>query len=237
MKRYTVKQLAELANVTNRTLHYYDQIGLLLPASYGDNGYRYYDENAVFRLQQILFFRELGFSLEQIHAILEGPDFDLLRALENHKLALQGKTERINRLIDTVDKTIFVGLTGRTNQFAVEQLQTFLVPFGYSVHGIPVNGCLHMKSAVTQVARDILLINPAWVDESNFPGKEFVEVDPSEPYAANALMVGEALLYQPAYPRTLARLETADIHPILVDQSELAKAEGALTCCLLIFRV
>jgi len=106
MKRYTVKQLAELANVTNRTLHYYDQIGLLLPASYGDNGYRYYDENAVFRLQQILFFRELGFSLEQIHTILEGPDFDLLRALENHKLALQGKAERINRLIDTVDKTI-----------------------------------------------------------------------------------------------------------------------------------
>jgi len=137
----------------------------------------------------------------------------------------------------TVDKTIFVGLTGRTNQSAIEQLQTSLAPFGYSVHGVPVSGCLHLKSAVTQVARDILLINPAWVNETNFPGYEFIEVDPSEPYAANALLVQETLLYQPAYPRTLSRLESAGIHPILVDQSELVKAEGALTCCSLIFRV
>ena len=137
----------------------------------------------------------------------------------------------------TIDKTIFVGLTGRTNQIAVEQLQTFLMPFGYSVQGVPVSGCLHLKSAVTQVAKDLLLFNPAWVEESNFPSMEFIEVDPSEPYAANALLVGEALLYQPAYPRTLSRLEAAEIRPILVDQSELAKAEGALTCCSLIFRV
>jgi dimethylargininase len=65
---------------------------------------------------------------------------------------------------------------------------------------------------------------------------EFIKVDPSEPYAANALLVGEAMLYQPAYPKTLQRLEEAGIHPILVDQSELAKAEGALTCCSLIIK-
>jgi dimethylargininase len=137
----------------------------------------------------------------------------------------------------TVEKSIFVGLSGRTNQPALEQMQAFLSPFGYSVHGMPVSGCLHLKSAVTQVARNILLINPAWVDETNFPGKEFIEVDPAESYAANALLVRETLLYQPAFPRTLSRLEAAGIHPILVDQSELAKAEGALTCCSLIFRV
>ncbi len=104
--RYTVKQLADLAGVTNRTLHYYDEIGLLHPAMYGENGYRYYGEEAVFRLQQILFFRELDLSLEQIKAILDNPDFNLLNALQGHKRALQERVERMNRLIDTVDLTI-----------------------------------------------------------------------------------------------------------------------------------
>ncbi len=66
---------------------------------------------------------------------------------------------------------------------------------------------------------------------------KFIEVDPSEPYAANALLVGETVIYQPAYPKTRLRLEAAGIHPLLVDQSELAKAEGALTCCSLIFEM
>ena len=118
---------------------------------------------------------------------------------------------------------------------AIDQMQAFLEPYGYSVHAVPVTGCLHLKSAVTQVAEDTLLINPAWVDKADFPGMQFIEVDPAEPYAANVLLVGEAMLYQPAYPKTLLRLEAAGIHPMLVDQSELAKAEGALTCCSLIF--
>ncbi len=96
--RYTVKQLARLAGVTNRTLHYYDEIGLLPPAAHG--------ENAVLRLQQILFFRELDFSLGQIKTILDRPDFDLLQALEGHKRALLERVERTNCLIGTVDKTI-----------------------------------------------------------------------------------------------------------------------------------
>ncbi len=135
----------------------------------------------------------------------------------------------------TVGKRIFVGLTRRSNQSAIEQMQEFLKPFGYTVRGVPVTGCLHLKSAVTQVAEKKLLINPAWVRESDFPGMDFIEVDPSEPYAANVLMVGEKLVYQPTYPKTLARLEAAGFHPLLVDASELAKAEGALTCCSLIF--
>ncbi len=104
--RYTVKQLAKLAGVTPRTLHYYDEIGLLHPASYGDNGYRYYGEEAVLRLQQVLFFRELDFSLDQIKSILDRPDFDLLQALEGHKRALLERVERMNCLIETVDKTM-----------------------------------------------------------------------------------------------------------------------------------
>jgi DNA-binding transcriptional MerR regulator len=103
---YTVKQLADLAGVTNRTLHYYDEIGLLHPASYGDNGYRYYGEEAVLRLQQILFFRELDFSLDQIKTIIDRPDFDLLHALDGHKRALLERVERMNDLIHTVDQTM-----------------------------------------------------------------------------------------------------------------------------------
>jgi dimethylargininase len=136
----------------------------------------------------------------------------------------------------TVDKAIFVGLTKRSNQAAIEQMQAFVTPYGYSLYAVSVSGCLHLKSAVTQVAKNTLLINPTWVDKNNFPGMQFIEVDSAEPYAANALLIGEAVLYQPAYPKTIARLEMAGIHPLLVDQSELAKAEGALTCCSLIFK-
>lgn len=103
---YTVKQLADLAGISRRSLHYYDEIGLLRPTAYGENGYRYYGEEALLRLQQILFYRELGFSLEQIRGILERPDFDLVQALEAHRLALLGKMERLERLIETIEKTI-----------------------------------------------------------------------------------------------------------------------------------
>jgi dimethylargininase len=134
-------------------------------------------------------------------------------------------------------KRIWVGLATRSNQSAIDQMQIFLEPYGFTVHGVQVRGCLHLKSAVTRVAGDTLLINPAWVDKVNFPGMKFIEVEPSEPNAANALLVGETVLYQPAYPQTHLRLEAAGIQARLVDQSELAKAEGALTCCSLIFEI
>ncbi len=103
---YTVKQLSDLAGVTVRTLHYYDEIGLLRPSSVGENRYRYYGAEAAFRLQQIMFFRELGFALDEIQAILDRPGFDMLRALQAHRLTLQEKVEKLNRLITTVDRTI-----------------------------------------------------------------------------------------------------------------------------------
>jgi MerR family transcriptional regulator, thiopeptide resistance regulator len=111
---YTVKHLSALAGVSPRTLHYYDEIGLLKPASYGENGYRYYDETALLRLQQILFFKELEFPLEDIRDILNRPEFDMLHALQAHKTALQEKAARLKRLIDTVDTTI-LHLKGKTD--------------------------------------------------------------------------------------------------------------------------
>ncbi len=103
---YTVKQLADLAEVSRRTLHYYDEIGLLEPQQIAPNGYRYYGEAALYRLQQILFFKELGFSLDEIQRILHKPGFDLLSALENHRQGLQSRRARLERLILTVESTI-----------------------------------------------------------------------------------------------------------------------------------
>jgi DNA-binding transcriptional MerR regulator len=103
---YTVKQLAELAGVSVRTLHYYDEIDLLKPSSVGENGYRYYADDEVLRLQQILFFRELDFSLQAIRTILDDPAFDVVAALHTHREALQDRVRRLQTLIQTVDSTI-----------------------------------------------------------------------------------------------------------------------------------
>ena len=103
---FTVKQLSRLAGVTPRTLHHYDAIGLLKPTRVGENGYRYYGEEALLRLQQILFYRELGLPLEDIRKIMGRRDFDILGALHSHREALQRQVGRLNQLIETVDHTI-----------------------------------------------------------------------------------------------------------------------------------
>jgi len=103
---FTVKQLSKMAGVTPRTLHHYDDIGLLKPSRVGDNGYRYYGEEALLKLQQILFYRELDFPLEEIRRIMGRRDFDVLGALQSHKEALQNQAVRLNRLLATVDNTI-----------------------------------------------------------------------------------------------------------------------------------
>jgi MerR family transcriptional regulator, thiopeptide resistance regulator len=103
---YTVKKLADFAGVSVRTLHYYDEVGILQPESRSTGGYRYYGEEAVVRLQQIMFFRELGFGLDEIKKILSSPDFDVIAALQSHQTLLMKKAERIVELLATVNKTI-----------------------------------------------------------------------------------------------------------------------------------
>jgi DNA-binding transcriptional MerR regulator len=103
---FTVKQLSRLAGVTPRTLHHYDAIGLLKPSRIGDNGYRYYGEESLLRLQQILFYRELDMPLDEVKKIMGRRDFDVLAALQSHKDALNKQVARLDRLIHTVDKTI-----------------------------------------------------------------------------------------------------------------------------------
>lgn len=131
--------------------------------------------------------------------------------------------------------TLYVGNSKRSNIHGIKQLMEFVAPYGYEVEVIKVDNCLHLKSAVTLVGEDTLLINRAWVDANSFGAMEFIEIDPSEPYAANALLVGEALIYPASFPLTCLRLESKGIGVRVMDVSELQKAEGALTCCSLIF--
>ena len=106
MKEYTVQQLAKLAGVTVRTLHHYDHIGLLKPSSRNSARYRFYGETELLRLQQILFFKELDFNLEDIARIIDSPGFDPVDALEAHRKELQNRAERLDALLETIDKTI-----------------------------------------------------------------------------------------------------------------------------------
>ena len=106
MKAYTVKQLAKIAGVSVRTLHYYDEINLLKPSSRSLAGYRQYGESDLLRLQQILFFKELNFPLDKISHILDDPDFDQVEALQTHRRWLQQQSERLGVLLQTIDKTL-----------------------------------------------------------------------------------------------------------------------------------
>src|SRR3954470_22877464 len=103
---YTVKEVAAMSGVSVRTLHFYDKTGLLNPAFHGANGYRFYEEPQLLTLQQILFYRELGFELKQIQRILGRADFEKVAALRSHREVLQKSLIRTRRLIETIDRTI-----------------------------------------------------------------------------------------------------------------------------------
>ena len=103
---YTVKQLSKLAGVSVRTLHYYHEIGLLKPEAIRPNGYREYGDEAVLKLQQILFYREMDLRLEEIKVMISRPDFDTVKALEEHRVSLQRRVARLERLIQTVDDSL-----------------------------------------------------------------------------------------------------------------------------------
>lgn len=106
MEKYSVKQVARLAKVSVRTLHLYDEIGLLKPETRTTAGYRLYGEKQLLRLQQILFYREMELPLEQIRLLLDDPGFNLVQALNDHKAALKAKSKRIQSMLKTIDKTI-----------------------------------------------------------------------------------------------------------------------------------
>ena len=106
MKALTVKQLAAISGVTVRTLHHYDEIGLLKPAYVGENGYRYYERKELLRLQQILFHREFGIPLNEIAELMEMEGEDQIGLLQRHREKLEAEAKRYADLIETIDRTI-----------------------------------------------------------------------------------------------------------------------------------
>jgi dimethylargininase len=134
-------------------------------------------------------------------------------------------------------RDVYVGLTARSSLSGLQQLRAILAPLGYEVRGIPVHGCLHLKSAVTRAGAQLLVANPMWVDPGLFTGWEVIPVDFREPHAGNVLWLGASTIVAESFPRTNALLgRRTDSRLVPVPASELAKAEGGVTCCSLLLK-
>lgn len=134
-----------------------------------------------------------------------------------------------------IGRKLFVGLTKRSNAEGIRQLAEIVKPHGYEVISVPVTGCLHLKSAVTCIADNTLLANRAWFDTAPLAGYDWIDVDPSEPHAANALALGGTIILPASFPRTRGRIGSLDYRVTPLDISELQKAESGLTCSSLLF--
>ena len=135
----------------------------------------------------------------------------------------------------TIGRTLFVGLSTRSNAEGIRQLAAIVGRHGYEVVTVPVTGCLHLKSAVTYLGRNTLLGNRAWFDAQPFLSYEWIDVAPEEPQGANALTFGGAVIFPACFPRTQARIEARGFQVVPLDISELQKAESGVTCCSLLF--
>lgn len=133
-----------------------------------------------------------------------------------------------------IGRVIHVGESARSNAEGIAQLRKHAAEFGYRVKSVPMRDCLHLKSAVTALDDETVLLQPLWVDQSEFSDFRIIEVDPAEEHAANVLRVGNQLLMPDNFPRTRQRIINAGFRVETVDVSELQKAEGAVTCCSLL---
>jgi dimethylargininase len=132
-------------------------------------------------------------------------------------------------------KKLFVGLTERSNREGISQLSQIVAPYGYQVVSVRVTGCLHLKSAVTSLGNNMLLANRSWFESSFIDGYEWLDVDPTESHAGNALALASTVIFPASFERTRARIESHGFHVTPLDISELQKAESGLTCSSLLF--
>jgi len=158
-------------------------------------------------------------------------------ALEPHRklayIKLPGTLEGGDVL--RIGRKIFVGLTARSNPEGIRQLAVIVEHYGYELTAVPVTGCLHLKSAVTSLGKNALLGNRAWFAWNRFEGFDWVDVDPAEPHAGNALAIGDSIIFPTSFPKTKARIEAKGFHVEPLDICELQKAESGLTCSSLLF--
>lgn len=196
-------------------------------------------------LPDSVFVEDTAFILPEV-AVITRPGADsrrpetesIIHALETYRELLfiqePGTVDGGDVLV--LDKDIFVGMSTRSNQAAVDQMNALLGKFGYHAQGVELHDCLHLKSAVTRLDAKTLLINRNWVDAHHFTKFDLIEVDPTEPFAANCLPVNGEIIFPAAFPKTRAKLEARGCKVRAVQVDELAKAEGAVTCCSLIIQ-
>jgi dimethylargininase len=134
-----------------------------------------------------------------------------------------------------IGDVLYVGQSTRTNHAGLKALAHLVLEHGYRVKAVSVRGALHLKTACTYLGRETLLANPSWADLARFAGFQVLEVDPTEPFAANALRIRDTLVMSSAYPRTLRRVESAGFEVRPVDISQFALAEAGVTCLSLVF--
>lgn len=182
-------------------------------------------------LDELAVFFPLGTESRRPEAASLAQALSKFRKLEH--VTLPGTLEGGDVL--RIGRKLFVGLSKRSNAEGIRQLAAILVPYRYEVIAVPVTGCLHLKSAVTCLGRDTLLANRAWFDPAPFSGYHWIDVDPAEPHAANALALGNTIIFPASFPLTRARIEARGFHVTPLDISELQKAESGLTCSSLIF--
>ena len=188
-------------------------------------------EDPAFVLDELAVIFPLGTETRRREAPSLARALAKYRALEH--IILPGTLEGGDIL--RIQRKLFVGLTQRSNAEGVRQLTAILATHNYQVVSVPVTGCLHLKSAVTHLGRNTLLANRAWFDANALAGYEWIDVDPAEPHAANALTLGGTVIVPASFPLTRARIEARGFHVTPLDISELQKAESGLTCSSLLF--
>ena len=194
-------------------------------------------------LPDSVFVEDTAFILDEV-AVITRPGADsrkpetasIIRALSPYRPLIHvtepGTVDGGDVLV--LGKNIYVGISTRSNNEAIRQMQELLNKYGYNVAGVKMHDCLHLKTAVTKVDENTLLINPKWVDNFHFKDFDWIEVDGSEPFAANCLPIGDSIIYPKAFPKTQSKLEEKGFRIDSINVSELTKAEGAVTCCSLI---
>jgi dimethylargininase len=192
------------------------------------------------RLPDAVFVEDTALALDEV-AVITRPGAATRRRETESMATVLGSYKPLLRIqspatIDggdvlRVGRTIYVGLSSRTNPEAIAQLATLLAKWDYEVVPVPVHGCLHLKSAVTQVGERLLLLNDRYVRPTSFRDMDVLTVAPAEPDGANALMIGDSVIYPAHYSATAERLERAGVRVVPVPSTEIAKAEGGVTCC------
>ena len=183
-------------------------------------------------LDEVAVILPLGTKTRRLEAASLAHALSKFRKLEH--VTLPGTLEGGDVL--RIGRKLFVGLTKRSNAEGIRQLAAILTPRNYEVIAVPVTGCLHLKSAVTYLGHNTLLANRSWFDTEPLAGYDWIDVDPAESHAANALAFGASIIFPASFPRTRTRIEARGFHVTPLDISELQKAESGLTCSSLLFQ-